>query len=538
MHAKETKKMKLNKLTLAVALFTVVALALAGCGDRADVWTEELKILGPYKVGTNAVWVDTTRGMLFVLDGSKSEPGVKWIRVKRNASFVLPSPTGKELLILSAGAEALRKDQTEEKPGLTQVSLDGGAKVKRFYPMTGALNRLVVSKDGRHAVGFNLSSGAAGSGVFSNPNEIAVIDLSKDAASGTNPRMRTLRSFGTSPAGVVISPQMAVPASAKDKRTLAVVLANNQLNLLDLSNPERSEITVPLTTLGTSASVKPMEVLFSTTTGSIFVRATGAQDLYALQLVGKTAASPKQNDFLPIINQPGSGKTTRDMVLVSDGGKDLILTANASKDLSLIEAATSQSSLINLGEEVDTILPLPPKKPTVALIYSRSSPQARVHFLTLKDLSQNLKKNLASRTLNQPVHQVVTSDDGQHAMVVHNSTRTVISVLDMGQHHTISPIQGQVSLGSYDFTKSPYLVGASPNLKQLGMLDLSNLHPRNLRLDHSPGKVLALGDAVLVDHGAPEGRVTLVPHPKAERDACRELWGFMYSGLLDTELSD
>ena len=531
--------MRATRRNLSILIIMMAALAGAGCGERADVWEKELKMLGPYKAGDNAVWVDTTRGLLFALNPGNGSPSVKTLRIKRNASFVMASPTGKELLILSDGIEALRKNETPEKPGLTQVTFTAGPKIAHFYPMTAPLNRLAVSADGRHAVAFNISaSTSSGSGVFRNPNEVAIINLSTAPASGTNPRMRTLRSFGTNPVGVTLSPEMTVPASGGTKRTLAVVLADNQLNLLDMSHPERSEITVPLTTLGSSATVKPAEVIFSTTTGSIFVRASGVQDLYALQLVGKTALSATQNDFLPVINQPGSGKITRDMVLVTDGGKDLILTANSSKDLSLIEAATSQASVITVGEEVDTILALPPKNPTVALIYSRSSPQSRIHFLTLKDLATNLSKNLASRTLNQPVHQVVSSADGKHAMVVHNHTRTVISVLDMGQHHTISPIQGQVALNSYGFTSSPYLVGASPGLKQLGLLDLTNLHPRNLRLDHTPQKVLALGDAVLVDHGAPEGRVTVVPHPKAEREQCHELWGFLYSDLLDTELSD
>ncbi len=526
---------KFNSQLIIVAL--AAALTAAACGGRAELWSTELKVLGPYKVGTTAVWIDTTRGKLFALYPGNGSPEVKSARVKRNAVFVMASPDNKALLMLSAGVDALRKEQTPEKPGLSKISFSGGPKVEQFYPMTGALNRLAVSADGRHAVGFNVST-SGGDGVFRNPNEIAIIDLSAAPASGTNPRMRTLRSFGNNPVGVTMSPEMMVPASGGSKRTLAVVLADNQLNLLDMSHPERAEITVPLTTLGSSASVQPREVLFSTATGSIFVRATGAQDLYALQLVGKTATGTKQNDYLPVINQPGSGKTTRDMVLVTDGGKDLILTANASKDLSLIEAATSRASVITVGDEVDTILTLPPKAPTIALIYSRAAPVARMHFLTLKDLGKNLGKNLTSRTLNRAVHQVVASADGKHAMVVHNDTRTVISVLDLGQHHTISPIQGQVALNSYDFTSSPYLVGASPSLPQLGLLDLTNLHPRNLRLDHTPEKVLALGDAVLVDHGAPEGRVTVVPHPKAERDQCQELWGFLYEGLLDTELTD
>ena len=518
-------------------ILIVLIAAMAGCGDRAEVWDAKLKVMGPYKVSGQVMWVDATRGLVLAMSPGTT-PRVRAAPIRRNAVFVLPSPTGKELLVLTGGKEARLKGQEAEDAGLSVVRpvKDGKPSVARFYPMTAGFNRLAVDASGKHAVAFH-GTGQT-SGVFKNPNEVALLDLSK-APGTSNPVLRTLRSFGSAPLGVAFSPHMAAPAPSGAKRTLAVIQAVNQLTLLDMSNPQRAEITVPLAKLEGNATVSPKEVLFSTGTGTIFVRGQGSADVYALRLTTKKPEGAKGNDFSVVINQPSSGKAVEDMVLFTDSGKDVILTANSSQDLSLIDADTSQFSVIKVGEPVDTILAVPANKPTLALVYSRKSPRGRIHFLALADLSKNLEKNLVSRNMAKAVYQLVATAAGDQALVVHNDQRTVISVLDLvGKHHTVSPIQGQLGLGSYDFTKSPYLVGVSSGLSRLGILDLSNLHPRDLRLDHAPKKVLALGDVIVVDHGAPYGMVTVVPGPKAKRKECHVVWGFLLDDMLSRELVD
>lgn len=518
-------------------LLVVAAALLAACSGRQDLWTQNLQIKGPYKMDRRAVWIDATRGLAVVLDPVRFT--TRAVAIRRNASFIRTAPGGKQLLVLTRGKKSRRKDQLQQQPGLTLLGLDaaGAPRVVRIYPLSTAFDRLAVSSSGKHAVAYSSSSST--SGVFENPNEVALLDLTAAPVSGTNPRLRTLRSFGSAPRGVVFSPVMAVPSPSGAKRTLAVVLADNQLSLLDMDHPQRAEVVVPLSQLGGSAKITPREVLFSAATASIFIRASGAQDLYALQLMAKTPGSKLENDYLPVLNQPSSGKTAHDMALVHDAGQDLILTANASQDLSLIEAGSSQSEVIRLGEPVDTVMALPAAAPTMALVYSRASPRSRMHFIELNGLAASLDKNLVSRNLNQPVHQVVASADETHALVIHNAQRTVVSVLDLkSKQHTIAPIKGHVALESFDFARSPYLVGTTPTLKQLGLLDLSNLHPRNLELDHVPRKVLTLGDAIVVDHGSPAGLVTVVPHPRSVRQDCRVLWGFLFNGLLDQPLED
>jgi hypothetical protein len=513
----------------------MLALLAAGCGERPEIWDQPLKVMGPYEAADRVLWVDATRGLVLALQPRGDSPSVQATAIRRNANFVVLAPDRKSLMVLTAGKEARLKDQQPEKPGLTLVSVDkeGRPVVTAFYPLSSAFSRLAVSADGKRAVAFH--GQGQSSGVFVNPLEVALLDLTRPAGSD-NPTLRTLRSFGAAPLGVSFSPPMTLSATS---RTLAVVLSDNQLTLLDADNPNRAEITVPLKQLGSSASVSPQELQFSAANATIFVRASGSADVYALKLASKEPSGPTGNDFSVVVNQPSSGKTVLDMALFSDGGKDMLLTANATQDVSLIEADTSRHSLISIGEPVDTLLLVPATKPTLALIYGRLQRRARVHVLKLEGLATALEQNLVSRDLAYPVHQLVATPDGQRALVIHNASRTVVSLLDLaGKHFTVSPIQGQLALESYDFTNSPYLAGVSRGIKSLGLLDLANLHPRNLRLDHSPSRVLALGDLLVVDHGVSQGQVTIVPSPKAERADCRVLWGVFLEGLLDRELVD
>jgi hypothetical protein len=516
------------------ALTLMLCVAAVSCGDRAHLWESPLDISGPYKAAGKVMWVDGTRGLVFALD--PTVPAVSSVSIPRNATYAAPSPTRKELLVLTAGKEAVYTGQQAEEPTLTVVGWAGGPQVTQ-YPLPAAFDRLAVSDDGKLAVAFYSSSKTAAD-VFRNPNEVALFNLGQPPGA-SNPVLRTVRSFGSAPLGVAFSPEMAIPAQGGAVHTLAVVLAVNYLTFLDMKHTDRREITVPLAQPDASAMVQPKEVLFSAATATVFVRADGASDVYAIGLLPKQPAEAGENDYVPMINQPSAGVQVQDMVLFTDGGKDQILTANASGDLALIDAATSQFEIIQVGEAVDTILAVPAAKPTLALIYSANNPTARIHFLELADLDKNLEKNLTSRSLALPVHQLVTMPDDAQALVVHNDSRTVVSVLDLvGEHHTVSPIQGQVSLASFDFAADTHLVGVSSKLSRLGILDLSNLLATSLRLDHAPQQVLTAGDSIVVTHTGKEGLVTVVPGPQATREECTVLWGFLFQGLLDHEIED
>ncbi len=527
-------------LRSALVGFALAALA-AGCVDRPQIWSTPQRLLGPYRVGNQVLWVEATRGEVIALDPTVNPPRVRRRTIGRNALFASPTPSRDGLAVLTAGKEALLKDQHPEAPALFLVkpSSDGLTLVRRFE-LDGAFDRLAISADDRFAVAYYGDAPQQGPAVFRNPNEVALLDLEQQPGAD-NPTLRTLRSFGSAPLGVIFSPRMKVPRGGK-QRTLALVLARNYLTFIDMDHRARSEITVPLAPAESEAEVIPQQVLFAPEQPAVYVRAAGAADLFALSLEPKPATNERENDYRPTINQPSSGRVVADMALVAtgeDGAPSRILTANASGDLSLIDAATSEFVTIDVGEPVDKLLLVPPDKPTLALVYSSSQPRPRVHFLELDQLAERREANLTHRSLAKPVHQLVRVPGDQLALVVHNDARDVISLLDLvGEHHTDTPIQGRQQLHSFDFVGEDYLVGVSPGIARLGLIDLKNLHALDLRLDHNPKRVLAVGQTLVVDHGAATGLVTILPRPDANRDEARVLWGFVLGDLLDLGLED
>jgi hypothetical protein len=112
----------------------------------------------------------------------------------------------------------------------------------------------------------------------------------------------------------------------------------------------------------------------------------------------------------------------------------------------------------------------------------------------------------------------------------------VLGMLDV-EYGSVSPLQGIGRLDTYAFTPAgDFLVGTTNEVPRLGLLDLGNLHPTDLRLDYAPRQVYALANgALIVDHGDPFGRATIVPNTASERRDAHVLSGFLLAHLLDQE---
>lgn len=519
-------------VSLVVLLVATLGALGSACAPRPESLGQQLAVRGPFKVGGEVLWVDGTRGRVFALDPDAQPPDVRSTAVPRGVLAAMVVPATGQVLLATAGREAQRTGEVSRAPEVLLVTPRPGAapEVTRRYELTAALDRLAPSPDGKSAIAW--SSGTGTGQFFTNPNGLALIDLTRGAGTD-NPIFRTIRSLGATPRDVAFSPPMTIPGAAAGSRTLAVVLADNYLTFLDLAHPQRAEITVPLRADDSAAQIVPEQILFSAETATVFVRASGAEDVYAMALEARPGGGDaRTNDYVPRINQPSAGRTALDMLVYREGDRTLLLTANSTNDLSLLDAATGEFVLIPMGVPVDAILPVPAAAPEMAVLYSRRSPQAFVHFLDLKDLSSKLDANLTRRVLARRVHDLVAMPGGDQLLVVHDDARTVISILDLGPHRTDTPIQGQVPLESFDFADGT-LVGVSSSLPRLGLLDLVTLSPRDVPLDYAPDRVLAIGRRVIVDHGARQGLVTVLPDPLSARSDGRVLWGFLLDGVLD-----
>jgi hypothetical protein len=158
-----------------------------------------------------------------------------------------------------------------------------------------------------------------------------------------------------------------------------------------------------------------------------------------------------------------------------------------------------------------------------------------VFSLGLDDVADPLARlDVDTIAVGEPVRELVPVPGRDLAMLVHDDDRTVLGLLDVAVS-SVSPLQGVGRLDSYAFTATgDYLAGATAGVARLGLLDLANLHPTDLRLDFLPSKVFALPSGpLIVDHADPFGRITIVPGTASERRDATVLSGFLLANLLE-----
>ena len=111
------------------------------------------------------------------------------------------------------------------------------------FELSDPLSGLVVDPRSQ----FALVYAAGGDTAFvQNPNELFVVSLDKAPGAG-NPAPITLRSFGGRPERFTFTPELAVPGGP---RRLLVVQTDRDVGLLDLSDLEKPDITIRLSTTG------------------------------------------------------------------------------------------------------------------------------------------------------------------------------------------------------------------------------------------------------------------------------------------------
>jgi hypothetical protein len=522
-----------------------LGLAAAACGGRSADYDRSLLVSSPIVVGRHLAYLDQGRERVTLVRPVTGE--VRHVPVGRRPAFILPAADGARALVVCKGWVARERSEVDEAPSLHVVDARTGETA--VHRLGQPFDEVALSPDGRWAVAFFSATAQPGPDeVLRNPNAVAILDLEATGAD-VQPREKTVRSFGDVPLGVVFSPPTMAPIAtgggSGDPRTLAVVFAAGYVTFLDVTAPDRSEVTVHLTLPGQGQTVIPEEMVFAPDSGTIFLRAAGANDIYAFTLAARTPPTATANDFVISVNTLAAGTTPGDVAFwdASDGRK--ILVANqGSRDLTVIDAPTSQFVNLPVGDPVDRLILWPPVAPTVAVAFSQASQRSRIHFLDLGDVEARGTQNLDVLETNDPVANIVPIPGRDQALVLHASSSGVLSVLDLAQR-TLSPLTAHGSLAGYVFTSTgTTLAGFTAGWSQLGLIQLDHLSVRTLQLGSNPLRVLALAPpageaadaetaALVVDHGDLGGRLTVVPYPEVpDRSTSFVLSGFLLGGLL------
>jgi len=533
-------------------LATLGALAaLAGCIDRPAAFDQALDILPPVSVAGSLVYIDRPAARALVLDLQAETPTTRRVPIGSDPVSTFgrlgPASTPRdEVLVLSRGLRGERGVAPE--PGsLTAIPVRSTGGNARRYTLQSPFNAIAQTEDGRYGLAYFRPSTAAGRLLF-NPNEIALLDLDAPP-SETNPRPRTVRSFGGVPNNVVFSPPMMVNGRP---RTLALVYSDAYVTLLDLDNPGRAEITVRLTLPEDPRAVLPAQAVFDTEEATVYLRASSSNDIYALRLEPSTPADATANDFRPSINQLAAGQLPSDMALIGDAGaRRLLVVSPGSRDARVIDARANTTLTIPLEAAAQRILLFEgpsPRETTVrprALLYSTTNNIPAVSFLELTDLEARRGQNVDTLQLGRAVTAAVPLTERGVVMLGHpggsGSSAGQLSLLDLGRR-TAAPILAEVSLNNARFDDDRQTLWVAPaSGERLGFIDLQTFRPGEVRLDGAITDVIPLrGDAmgrsrVAAVHPSAAGWVTLLDARDPRRETARSTRGFLLTNILDTE---
>lgn len=542
----------------------MLALALAGCENEDEPFQKAWVLLPPVALESTAAYVERTNATVFLLD--PADPALRPAAVRIGADPVLAVRRNghDELLVLTQGAPSQPGVVPEEATLTVVPGARGQAGAPRELTLPARFNTLAQSPDGRFVVAFFApgTTQTPGAALF-NPNEIAVLDL--DAPPGTSAVARTVRSFGGVPLAVAFSPQLSLPDGM---RSLAVVLSDNYVTLLDLDNPARSEITVPLTLTTDIRNRRPTQVLFETSSHepAIYVRADGTEDIYVLRLTAAAERAPGANDFTPSLSQLTAGVLPLDMALVGDPEDPRLLVLAASGDAWIFNARTSQQTRVSLAEPgvasqaapnriflFEGQSPAEPKARPRALLLGENTGRRNVTFVDLDGIEEQRTKNLDLRPMGAAVARTHFFPAQGVALVEHapGSGSTGFSVIDLVRR-TVAPIVASIALGGIHVGPAdpggPARMWIAPAAGMSGLdthlsfLDLDSFSPGDVRLDARIGGVMPFARdtdgklRVLVDHGSATGHVTIVDGDAPDRATARTARGFLLNDLLQREV--
>lgn len=508
-----------------------------GCGDRDEAWDALPDTYGPYAIGSRVFWLDSQRGIAIE---PLAENDVTQVPISRRIFSAQVVPSKDRILALAAPFNPTRKGESANSAKLVSIVANDTIPDVRTYVLPNTFDRIAASDDGTVAVTYYSENGLqsytydSADAIFRNPNQIAILRL--DQAPGSeNPTTRTLRSFGAAPSAVVISPPITI---ANEARRLAVVLSEGLVTLLDLAHPQRREISVPLTVSTATESVTPVQVLFATEGRQILVRATGTEDIFTITLSENEPEDVEENDFTPVVGQPSVGAPVLDMLLVGSPATHA-LAANEGNQVALINLETNAVVSATTTLPVDTIVDVSAKAPNRVLAFNRADPQQGIHLVDVERLAAGLANSIVYRALDADVTDVIVSPEGGYALLVHDDSRTAISVLDLADTHmAISPIEGFVALHRFSFVSDTELVGINMYTDKLGRLDLSTLQETAIPLEYYPTGLVVAGERVVVVHESEMGAATVVEPDATSREQTKLYWGFFVQGLLNERFSD
>jgi hypothetical protein len=564
---------RLWALTLALA-------PLAGCHGNTDFWLPPNDLLPMAAMDDRVAFVDKTSETAFLLDPADPTLTPRQVKVGKAPVAAVKRNGANQLLVLCKGDRG-SSATAAVAPELDVI--DATATEPDTYFLDYRLDALAQSDDGRFLVLYHSPSGGSqGDSALYNPNEMAVVDLQPpDGSSTAKVTSKSIRSLGGVPADIRFSPDYGFSLGP---RRLAVVLSQNYVTIIDLNNPDQTEISVPLCPTTTGCNLSPVQVVFDPTGpicnradptknapyATIFVRVSGAKDIYQIALTdlypcGQPPSQPLpagSNDFSASLSMLAVGATPTDMAVypTADGAR-LAVTSADGKRLVVIDPKTSETTTVMTPIPSTQIIPfavLPQTQPTQALLVDAQFGSMSVVFVDLNQVETTGGLAMTDYPLGAAAAEVhPLLDQGIVVLVAKGFYGSAaLTVVDLASRSFSPQVAGSShTLPTFEM-RSPSRLWSAVDGSDLFYLNLSDrkdvngtvVQPRLAKgetwLDQTITGIMPLAVTssdgtryVVVSHNDPDriGNVTVLDAEAPDRAQARTARGFLLSKYLERE---
>jgi len=440
----------------------------------------------------------------------------------------LDNPTA--LFALTVPLDARDRELTES---LLHLKVDGSPLVR--YPLGAQFEHLKFGPNNRYAILFHGENDSQNQ--LYNPNEVALIDLTKGYLKDQNPLILSVNLDGRRLQDVRFLGTVNVDGI---ERELVVFFADGAVRIADLANPAQVAVTQRLTQSTTKSTI-PVQVLARDETGErdamLFVRAAGIEDIYQIYL-STYLNEPDTVTFSTSLNIMPVEGTPYDMVLVEDDKPLLAVVADVTYATSgtvvkVFDVDTSADSTIEVQDYVKNATVRQHEGQAEIVLFGEGC--QGIYFVQVNGLSQETWRNLDAVKIPGSIDTVTQLD--QDRLLITPRGENDLILFNMAKRKTT-----RVTAPGLEAVSTAQIVGDKlfflPNSNgRINVVDLVSGHPFSLYFDDPITSMHLLRGAAkgIILHNTPSGRATIFPLNDPTRANANVIDGLWFDGFLDEE---
>ncbi|MDJ0763261.1 MAG: hypothetical protein QNJ97_09760 [Myxococcota bacterium] len=415
---------------------------------------------------------------------------------------------------------------------LLRLPIDGSPATT--YVIGAPFDTLVFDDAGRFAILYHDSENGDQGADLSNPNEIAVLDLTLPP-SATNPRVHSIDMDGARIQGAAFISTLTLNGAPKQ---IAVFLSEGKIRLVDVADPTLAGVKVNLKTPADPRQIHPVQILARDGDGLrdpvVFVRATGSQDIYAVSLIPNGVGA---SGFGAAMNLIETGGQPLDMAIIDDSGQLLISAVSSAPGTSVLRTVNVDTTDVLFSVDLED-------RPTSAMLRGLPGQQEvvffgpntrAIHFLMVPGLVAEEDSNLSEVPIPGAIAEVVALDQDRLLIVPQDHSGLIL--FDLRNRQTIRLSSHTPSIWTDAKLQGEKLFFVSANNDRILTLDLVTGHPDALLLDDAVSSLhlLAGSNLGVVLSTSPTGRMTVFPLDNPTREAAKVVDGLWLGSMLDEE---